>query len=48
MGTNEMSWYCLTNRTMGKEQQNILVFAQPIEHWNEVPDHVSVPHNVIH
>jgi hypothetical protein len=34
--------------TMEKEPQNILVLAQPIELWNKIPGHVSVPHNVIY
>jgi hypothetical protein len=48
--------HCLMSRTMEcselptmeKEPQNVLVLAQPIELWNEIPDHVSVPYNVIY
>jgi hypothetical protein len=47
---------CLISRTIGcselptmeKEPQNVLVLAQPIELWNEIPGYVSVPHNVIY
>jgi hypothetical protein len=39
---------CSELLTMEKEPQNVLVLAQPIELWNEIPGHVSIPHNVIY